>query len=542
MSTSELNGRVAKFGVRINAPVRKEHLGVLTEDAVQFLAELHNNFEWNRRYLLRERQRRQHEINQGVFPNFLPHTKHIRESNWKVAPIPADLQDRRVEITGPTNRKMVINALNCGAKVFMADFEDANSPTWDNGIEGQQNLIDAVRRTISWKSPEGKEYTLNDKIATLMVRPRGWHMTEYHFLVNGEPISGSLFDFGLFFFHNAKALIAKGSGPYFYLPKMESHVEARLWNDVFTFAQQRLGIPYGTIRATVLIETALASFEMDEILYELRHHSAGLNCGRWDYIFSFIKKFYNHSEFVLPDRALVTMTEGFMAAYVELLIHTCHKRGIHAMGGMAAQIPVRNNDAENAKALEKVAKDKLREVKAGHDGTWVAHPGLLKVAMDVFNEHMPKPNQIYDVRPTKVTAADLLRIPSGPISLNGLRDNIRVTILYVEAWLRGSGAVPINNLMEDLATAEISRGQVQQQLRHRAKLSTGDEITPALVSKILDEETSELLRSSKEKDNKIALASEIFARMLFHTHGNFGDFMSEAAYPYILTPALSPKL
>ena len=374
---------------------------ILNSEAHSFLSKLSAKFESRRQELLSRRQAVQQKLNEGWLPDFLPETAKIRDADWKVAPIPKDLLDRRVEITGPVDRKMIINALNSGADVFMADFEDSNSPTWNNNIEGQSNLRDAIRGTIEYVSPEGKRYELGTKLATLVVRPRGWHLDEKHFLIDGRPISGSLFDFGLFFFHNAKTLIAKGTGPYFYLPKLENHLEARLWNDVFCFAQDELGIPRGTIRATVLIETILAAFEMDEILYELREHSSGLNCGRWDYIFSFIKKFQSRSDFMLPDRSLVTMERHFLSSYVELLIQICHRRGIHAMGGMAAQIPIRNDAAANELALEKVRQDKVREVKAGHDGTWVAHPGLVSVAKNIFDKYMPEPNQIAKPRTSR---------------------------------------------------------------------------------------------------------------------------------------------
>ena len=381
------------------------HAAILNNGAHAFLSKLAARFEPRRQELLARRRVVQQKLDAGWKPDFLPETADVRERHWRVAPIPKDFEDRRVEITGPVDRKMIINALNSGASVFMADFEDSNSPTWTNNVEGQQNLRDAVRGTIEYVSPEGKPYKLGPKTATLVVRPRGWHLNEKHFLIDGQPISGSLFDFGLYFFHNAQALMERGTGPYFYLPKMESHLEARLWNDVFCFAQDELGIPRGTIRATVLIETILAAFEMDEILYELREHSSGLNCGRWDYIFSFIKKFRAHPEFVLPDRSLVTMERHFLASYVELLIQTCHRRGIHAMGGMAAQIPIRNDAAANEQALDKVRKDKLREVKAGHDGTWVAHPGLVPIAKDIFDEYMPEPNQIAKARADRPIAA-----------------------------------------------------------------------------------------------------------------------------------------
>src|SRR5208282_33253 len=447
---------------------------ILTEDARAFLLKLAARFEPRRQELLARRQTVQREIDHGKLPDFLPETAEIRQSEWKVAPIPKDLLDRRVEITGPVDRKMIINALNSGANVYMADFEDSNTPTWNNNIEGQQNLKDAIRGTIHYESPEGKQYRLGSNLATLVVRPRGWHLDERHFLVEGKPISASLFDFGLFFFHNAATLLGKGTGPYFYLPKLESHLEARLWNDVFCFAQDELGIPRGSIRATVLIETILAAFEMDEILYELRAHSAGLNCGRWDYIFSFIKKFRAHPEFVLPDRSQVTMETHFLSSYVALLVEICHRRGIHAMGGMAAQIPIRNDAAANEQALEKVRRDKLREVKAGHDGTWVAHPGLVAVAKEIFDKYMPEPNQISKPRVHRtVEARDLLEVPKGDITEAGLRWNIDVGLQYLHSWLKGSGCVPIYNLMEDAATAEICRAQVWQWLRHGAHVKDG---------------------------------------------------------------------
>ena len=503
------------------SPTPAQQSEVLTPQAVSFVEDLHRRFNAGRVELLARRERRQAEIDAGKFPDFLSETAEIRAGNWTVAPIPADMLDRRVEITGPVDRKMVINALNSGANVFMADFEDANSPTWTNNIEGQINLRDAVRRTIAYDAPNGKHYELDAKIATLLVRPRGWHLIEKHLLVDGEPVSASLFDFGLYFFHNHAALKAAGTGPYFYLPKMESHLEARLWNDVFQHAQDALGVPRGTIRATVLIETILAAFEMDEILYELRDHSAGLNCGRWDYIFSFIKRFRNHPEFVLPDRAQVTMTSHFLNSYVQLLIQTCHRRGIHAMGGMAAQIPIRNDEAANAAALEKVRLDKLREVKAGHDGTWVAHPGLIPVAKAVFDEHMPGPNQIRRQREdVRVTPEDLLRVPNGDITEQGLRVNIDVGIQYLEAWLAGNGCVPIYNLMEDAATAEISRTQVWQWVKHGARLNDGRPVTAEFVRqtmrKIRPEET---------------LATKLFEEMM--TSAEFPEFLTLGAYEHI---------
>src|SRR5580765_6023564 len=491
---------------------------ILNPAARSFLTDLARNFEKRRHELLARRRVRQQEIDAGQLPDFLPETAQIRQGDWKVAPIPKDLLDRRVEITGPVERKMIINALNSGANVFMADFEDSNSPTWQNNIEGQANLRDAVRRTISFVSPEGKRYALNATVATLLVRPRGWHLDERHFQVDGKPISGSLFDFGLYFFHNAEELIRRGTGPYFYLPKMESHLEARLWNDVFNFAQDRLGIPRGTIRATVLIETILAAFEMDEILFELRGHSAGLNCGRWDYIFSFIKKFRNHPDFVLPDRSSVTMEKHFLKSYVDLLIKTCHRRGIHAMGGMAAQIPIKSDPEANEKALEKVRQDKLREVLAGHDGTWVAHPGLVPVAKEISDRHMEGANQLTRRREeVRVTANDLLTVPEGPITEEGLRWNIDVGLQYLESWLRGSGCVPIYNLMEDAATAEISRAQVWQWLRHEAKIN-GRRITREWVREVIADQKEKL------KGRRMEEAAEIYDRMM--TSPEFAEFLT----------------
>ena len=500
--------------------------GVLTAEAKGFLLKLAARFESRRQELLARRRTVQQGIDQGKSPQFLPETAEIRQSEWKVAPIPKDLLDRRVEITGPVDRKMIINALNSGASVFMADFEDSNSPTWSNNIEGQHNLRDAIRGTIQYVSPEGKQYQLGHKLATLFVRPRGWHLDEKHFLVEGKPISASLFDFGLFFFHNAAFLLSKGTGPYFYLPKMESHLEARLWNDVFCLAQDELGIPRGSIRATVLIETILAAFEMDEILYELRDHSAGLNCGRWDYIFSFIKKFRAHPEFVLPDRSLVTMERHFLSSYVELLIQTCHRRGIHAMGGMAAQIPIRNDAAANEQALEKVRRDKLREVKAGHDGTWVAHPGLVPVAKEIFDKYMPEPNQISAQRTSRaVEAKDLLDVPTGDITDEGLRWNIDVGLQYLHSWLQGSGCVPIYNLMEDAATAEICRAQVWQWIKHGAHLKDGRVVTAGMVKEIIHHRAGEL---GAGKDEKLRQAAKVLEDLT--TSVDFAEFLTLASY------------
>ncbi len=486
-------------GVAVRGPMKPGYEKVLTPEAIDFAVELEREFGPERRRLLARRAAVQLQLDAGWKPDFLPETRAIRDGDWQVAPIPRDLEDRRVEITGPTDRKMVINALNCGANVFMADFEDANTPTWENLIEGQANLSDAVRRTIAFDDPQtGRHYSLNGKTAVLLVRPRGWHLPEKHVLVDGEPMSGALFDFALFFFHNAKELVARGTGPYFYLPKLESHLEARLWNNVFLHAQARLGLPKGTIRATVLIETILAAFEMDEILYELRDHSAGLNCGRWDYIFSFIKKFAEDPNCVMPDRGQVTMTTQFLHSYSLLLIRTCHRREIHAMGGMAAQIPIRDDAAANEAAMGKVRADKLREASDGHDGTWVAHPGLVAIAKEVFDREMPQANQIDRKRQeVQVTALDLLAVPEGTITEAGLRQNLNVGIGYIEAWLRGAGCVPLYNLMEDAATAEISRAQVWQWIRHGAKLEDGRTIDMALCRKLLAEELAKLRASNR---------------------------------------------
>ncbi len=522
-------------GLSFSAPIPEGGQEILTPQALLLVTELHQKFDKRRKELLARRVQRQAEIDAGALPDFLPETASIRENDWTVAPIPKDLLDRRVEITGPVERKMVINALNSGAQVFMADFEDSNSPTWHNNIYGQVNLRDAVRGDISYASPEGKKYSLNPKVATLLVRPRGWHLDEAHALISGEPVSGALFDFALFFCNNAKALMEKGSGPYFYLPKMQSHLEARLWNDVFLYAQDRLRIPRGTIRATVLIETIYAAFEMDEILYELREHSAGLNCGRWDYIFSFTKVFRNHPDFVLPDRGTVTMDRPFLKAYVDLLIKTCHRRGIHAMGGMAAQIPIKNDPAANEAALEKVRQDKLREVKAGHDGTWVAHPGLIPIAKAVFDEYMKTPNQIHVKREdVHVTAADLLRVPEGQVTEKGLKLNVDVGIQYIESWLGGNGCVPIYNLMEDAATAEISRVQVWQWRHDAAKLSDGRQVTTELIRATIGTELEHIktvVGPERYERGKFGQASELFERLVLEEPCK--DFLTTEAYRYL---------
>jgi len=522
--------------IQIKAPIPKEYETILTDEALAFLGAMHVRFNERRKRLLHERIKKQEDIDNGLMPDFLSATENIRRGSWSVAPLPADLQDRRVEITGPVDRKMVINALNSGAKVFMADFEDSNTPTWNNNIRGQINLHDAVEGNISYTHPHsGKYYELQDNTATLMVRPRGWHLEEKHISLQGVTMSGSLVDFGLYFFHNAKKLIAKDSGPYFYLPKIENHLEARLWNDVFLFAQDYLDIPAGTIKATVLIETILASFEMDEILYELKDHSAGLNCGRWDYIFSYIKKFRNLPGFILPDRAKVGMDSHFMRSYSQLVIQPCHKRNVHAMGGMAAQIPIKGDPEANEKALDKVRNDKLTEVKNGHDGSWVAHPALVQVAMEVFDQHMPTPNQIFNKREdVKVNAKDLIEAPKGHVTEAGLRLNINVGILYIESWLRGNGAVAIYHLMEDAATAEISRTQVWQWIQSGTQLEDNRIITYDLVSHLLKEELIkiEMLRGKERyKSGRFTEASKLFKKLI--RSKKFVDFLTLPAYDMI---------
>ncbi|TMD02874.1 MAG: malate synthase A [Chloroflexi bacterium] len=523
-------------GIEIRGPITAEFAEILTPEAMAFVATLVRTFSGRREELLQRRVQRQAEIDAGKMPDFLPETELIRQGNWTVAPIPDDLQDRRVEITGPAERKMTINALNSGAKVFMADFEDAHSPTWEGTIQGHINLRDAINRTISYTGPEGKQYSLQEKTATLLVRPRGWHLPEKHVLIDGQPISGGIFDFGLYFFHNVKSLLERGTGPYFYLPKLENHLEARLWNDVFVLAQDELGIPRGTIRATVLIETILAAFEMDEILYELREHSAGLNCGRWDYIFSAIKKFRNVPGFILPDRAQVTMTTHFMRSYSLLAIKTCHRRNIHAIGGMAAQIPIKNDPKANEEAMARVQADKLREATDGHDGTWVAHPGLVAVAMEEFDKVMKGPNQIDKKREdVHVTAEDLLAVPDGTITEAGLRTNISVSLQYMESWFRGSGCVPINNLMEDAATVEISRSQIWQWIRHpKGILADGRKVTVELFRQLEAEELEKIKKAIGEQqyasrpfDKAARLLDEII------TSEQFVEFLTLPAYKYL---------
>jgi len=520
-------------GIELTAAIPADAQDILSPEALEFVASLERLTRATRKQLLAARAARQERIDGGELPDFLPETAQIRQSDWQIAPIPSDLQDRRVEITGPVDRKMVINALNSGAMTFMADLEDSHSPTWEATIAGQVNLRDAVNGTIEYTGPQGKHYTLEKQTAVLIVRPRGWHLVEKHVLVDGEPISAGIFDFGLYFFHNAQALIDKGSGPYFYLPKMESHREARLWNEVFRTAQMALGIPQGTIKATVLIETILAAFEMDEILYELRNHSAGLNCGRWDYIFSFIKKLRNRPGMLLPDRAQVTMTTHFLRSYSLLLIETCHRRGAHAMGGMAAQIPIKDDPAANSRALAKVRADKEREATDGHDGTWVAHPGLVHVAMEVFDQHMFGPNQLFRRhQDLKITAADLLAAPEGEITREGLHTNVAVGLRYLEAWLRGNGCVPIFNLMEDAATAEISRAQIWQWIRDdRGRFADDTKITVELVTEVLRQELANIregLGEDRYAKTKFDAAGRLFLQV--STAPEFVEFLTLPAY------------
>ncbi len=524
-------------GVEVTAPLSARYDEVLTPEALQLLATLERAFRARRRELLQKREQRQARIDAGEMPTFLPETRSIREADWQVAPLPADLQLRWVEITGPTERKMLINALNSGADIFMADFEDANSPTWENMVEGQINLIDAVERTISFTSPDGKAYALNDEVATLLVRPRGWHLDEKHLLVDGAPVSGSLFDFGLYFFHNARKLLDQGTGPYFYLAKLEGHEEARLWNDVFVLAQDELGIPRGSIKATVLIENVLAAFEMEEILYELREHIAGLNAGRWDYIFSVIKKFRNRPGFLLPNRAQITMTVPFMRAYTEQLVRACHRRGAHAIGGMAAYIPRKEEEA-NRLAFQKVTEDKVRESRDGFDGTWVAHPGLVPVARRVFEEVLgDRPHQKErmreDVQPNADSLTDFT-VPDGTITEDGLRTNINVALLYLESWLRGVGAAAIYDLMEDTATAEISRAQIWQWIHNPdARLDDGRLITLELVRGWVPEELEKIRALVGEEwytRGRFADASTILDRLI---SGEFAGFLTLLAYDYL---------
>ncbi len=523
-------------GIEVLAPVPDSLAPLLTPEALGFAATLAREFEDRRRHLLERRVSVQDAINAGELPDFLDETRDIREAEWQIAPIPQDLQDRRVEITGPVDRKMVINALNSGAKTYMADFEDSHAPTWEATIQGQQNLIDAVRGTITFEGPTGKRYELRDDPAVLIVRPRGWHLPEKHVSVDGRPISGSLFDFALFFYHNARTLIANGSGPYFYLPKLESHLEARLWNDVFKRAQDLLGIPQGTIKATVLIETILAAFETEEILYELKDHMAGLNCGRWDYIFSFIKKFNQQPQYIFPDRAQVTMTRHCMHSYSLQVIKTCHRRGAHAMGGMAAQIPIKNDPALNEEALGRVRDDKIREATDGHDGTWVAHPGLVTIAMEEFDRAMPRANQIDKLRTdVSIRTADLLKLPSGTITEEGLRSNISVGVQYMASWLSGNGCVPLNNLMEDAATAEISRTQVWQWVHHpQGILADGRHVDVDLFKTVMQEEMTKIhaaLGADAYARGRYAQAANLFDDII--TREELDEFLTLRAYEHL---------
>lgn len=508
---------------------------LFTDQLVDFLTALHLKFNASRLALLSKRIKQQNWFDAGNLPSFPEESLSVRTGEWTCAPLPKDLLDRRVEITGPVDQKMIINALNSGAKTFMADFEDSNSPTWENCMQGQINLQKAITREIDFVAANGKTYALNNKTAVLIVRPRGLHLNEKNIVIHNEQSSGSLIDFGIFFFNNAKKLIEKGSGPYFYLPKLEHYLEARWWNDVFVFAQDYIGIPNGTIKATVLIETITASFQLDEILYELKDHSAGLNCGRWDYIFSYIKKFRNNPEFIVPNRDLVTMTSPFMAAYSKRVIQVCHKRGVHAMGGMAAQIPVKNNDSANHLAFEKVKTDKEREVINGHDGTWVAHPGLVDLATEIFNLHMPGDNQIAKkFNHYNVSENDLLELPKGEITEEGVRKNINVAILYIESWLMGVGAAALYHLMEDAATAEISRTQVWQWLQHQVELADGRKLSKALLLQWIDEEVGNikaLVGNERFSSGRFSEAEALFNNLVFNK--NFEEFLTINAYNHI---------
>jgi malate synthase len=519
-------------GLEITGPMNPGYDGIFSPAACGFVAELERRFGPRRRELLARRAERQAEIDAGRLPDFLTANAPARAAGWRVPPPPPDLLDRRTEITGPVERKMAINALNSGAQCWMADFEDANSPTWENVVEGQVNLRDAVNRTITYTSPEGREYRLKDKTAVIVARPRGWHLEEKHVLIGGRRVSATLLDWGLCFFHNAVNLVSRGSGPYYYLPKLEGHLEARLWNDIFIHAQAAAGLPRGTIRATVLIETITAVFEAEDILYELREHASGLNCGRWDYMFSVVKKFRNHSRYIFPDRTSITMTVPFLRAYCLHVIQVCHRRGAYAMGGMAAQIPIRGDPAANAEAIAKVRADKEREAADGHDGTWVAHPGLVATALEAFAKSMPGPNQIHRLREdVTVTAADLLQPLSGPITEKGVRWNIHVGIRYLEAWLGGSGCEPIRNLMEDLATSEISRAQLWQWLRFGASLDDGRRITQALYRELLEEELAVIRAeygAARYDGGHFPAATELFMRMV--ASGQFDEFLSLPAY------------
>jgi malate synthase len=532
-SLPDINGAGGGEGrIKVIGPFPPPFEAVLTEEALQFVGALTARFDRPRQALLLARSDFRERIRAGVPPDFLRGTREVREAEWHIAPPPADLRDRRVEITGPVDRKMIINALNSGARVFMADFEDAHSPTWGGTIAGQANLIDAVRRRIEYTAPDGRHYRLNDHTATLMVRPRGLHLIEQHVTVDGQPVPASFFDFGLFLYHNAHELRRRGTGPYFYLPKLEHYEEARLWNDVFHFAQDELKLPVGSIRATVLIETLPAVFQMDEILWELREHSAGLNCGRWDYLFSFIKQYCDDPRMIFPDRALLQMSAPFLRAYSELLVQTCHRRGAHAIGGMAAQIPIRDDPEANARAIAAVIADKEREVQAGHDGTWVAHPGLVPIAQRVFDQQMTEPNQIDTRRsPRQVTAAELLAIPSGPVTADGFRTNVRVALQYLEAWLRGIGCVPIDNKMEDAATVEIARSQLWQWIHHGVRREDGLVIDASMFWTALWDEEARLaaeLGSGGVLPESVRRAGEILDEVV--TSPTYVEFLTVPAY------------
>ncbi|PCH78687.1 MAG: malate synthase A [Planctomycetota bacterium] len=521
------------------SPMTTEAESVLTPGAVDFLTDLERRFGVRRRQLLIDREKVQEKLDQGWRPDFLEATREIREADWTVAAVPKALQKRHVEITGPVDRKMVINALNCDADLFMADFEDSTSPTWENMLQGQINLRDAIRREIDFTHPDtGKAYALGENPAVLLVRPRGWHLEEKHFLVDGEPMSGSLFDFGLYFFHNAHALVENDRGPWFYLPKLENHQEAKLWNDVFLAAQEALELPVGTIKATVLIETILAAFEMDEILWELKDHSAGLNCGRWDYIFSFIKKLRADPACVLPDRGLVGMDQHFLLSYSQLVIRTCHRRGAHAMGGMAAQIPIKGDSQANDAAMDKVHADKKREAENGHDGTWVAHPALVAIAREEFEAVFTSDHQFHVLRDdVQVSAEDLLSVPAGAITETCLRQNLNIGTLYLEAWLRGVGCVPLYNLMEDAATAEISRAQVWQWRRHRATLQDGRTVDSELITEIMEEELASIRDQFKQHErptDALHTAADLLLNLVLNEE--FEDFLTLPAYQKLSPP------
>ncbi len=525
--------------IQVHGGSSTEFDAILTPAALEYLEQLAKWSGPRIRELLAARADRQGRYDEGEVPTFLEDTQNIRDGEWTVSGIPASLEDRRVEITGPVERKMIINALNSGANVFMADFEDSSSPTWENMMQGQINLRDAVEGTITYQHPtKDKVYTLNPETALLMVRPRGLHLVERHIVFGDDPIPASLVDFGLFFFHNGRRLAEQELGPYFYLPKLESHLEARLWNDIFVFSQDFLGIPQGSIKATVLIETLPAAFEMDEILYELRDHSAGLNCGRWDYIFSYIKTFRNHPDRILPDRGQVGMTQPFMRAYSQLAVKTCHRRGIHGMGGMAAQIPIKDSPTANENAMSRVREDKLREVQDGHDGTWVAHPAMVPLARQIFDSYMPEPNQTARQRDdVLVTDVELIEVPVGTRTEEGLRTNINVGVRYLESWLRGQGCVPLYNLMEDAATAEISRTQVWQWVRHSAQLDDGRVVNIALVNEILDDEMAKIaeeMGQSGRSTHRFDEACSLFLALCTSDH--LEDFLTVPAYELITHP------